>query len=116
MTKVPNLKGESCAGKQRKSVNITCCMSGEGFTGVEPSAPVPDDTWASDPALHFRGSSPSRGLTGLTFEEPWLGIVCVLAGQCTVRVGRADTDGEADAYPIQTVMDRGQVDPPLQFS
>ena len=97
-------------------MNITCCMSGEGFTGVEPSAPVPDDTWASDPALHFRGPSPSRGLTGLTFEEPWLGIVCVLAGQCTVRVGRADTDGEADAYPLQTVMDRGQVDPPLQFS
>ena len=91
-------------------------MSGEGFTGVEPSAPVPDDTWASDPALHFRGSSPSRGLTGLTFEEPWLGIVCVLAGKFTVRVGRADRAGEADAYPIQTVRDRGQVDPPLQFS
>jgi len=62
MTRVPGLEGRRGRGKRRtlETVYITVisrgdigtnCISSRGLIGVVPSAPAPEDTWASGTAL-----------------------------------------------------------------
>ena len=69
----PAALGTPVEGGEWGIVCGTAVETAEGLIGVVPSAPAPEDTWASGHAAE----APSRPVAS-PFQAPWVGIGSVL--------------------------------------